>query len=108
LEVGPTVKIGLPRKFREDTEKYHNQVKLVPAGDGYSVSGYVAGIPFPDIDPNDPQAGVKLIYDNYYNYIPYRVFSEAGPKGGNGWTSVDAMATRPGAMSTRFITSSST
>jgi Protein of unknown function (DUF1329) len=89
LEVAPTVKIGLPRKFREDTEKYHNQVKLVRSGDGYSVSGYVAGIPFPDIDANDPQAGVKLIYDNYYNYIPYRVFSEAGPKGGNGWTSVD-------------------
>src|SRR5580704_3925289 len=89
LEVAPTVKIGLPRKYREDTEKYHNQTKLVQKGEGYTVSGYVAGMPFPDIDPNDPQAGVKLIYDNYYNYIPYRVFSEAGPKGGNGWTSVD-------------------
>jgi hypothetical protein len=90
LEVAPTVKIGLPRKYREDTEKYRNQVKLVPQGSGgYSVSGYVAGLPFPDIDPKDPLAGVKLIYDNYYNYIPYRVFSEAGPKNGAGWTSVD-------------------
>jgi hypothetical protein len=89
LEVAPTVKIGLPRKYREDTEKYHNQTKLVQKGEGYTVSGYVAGMPFPDIDPKDPTAGVKLIYDNYYNYIPYRVFSEAGPKNGAGWTSVD-------------------
>ncbi|HKD66958.1 MAG TPA: DUF1329 domain-containing protein [Candidatus Binataceae bacterium] len=90
LEVSPTVKIGLPRKYREDTEKYHNQVKLVPQGSGgYSIAGYVAGLPFPDIDPKDAQAGVKLIYNNYYNYIPYRVFSEAGPKNGAGWTSVD-------------------
>jgi hypothetical protein len=89
LEVAATVKIGLPRKYREDTEKYHNQVKLVQAGEGYTLSGYVAGLPFPDINPSDPQAGVKLIYDNYYNYIPYRVFSEAGPRNGNGWTSVD-------------------
>jgi hypothetical protein len=89
LEVAPTVKIGLPRKYREDTEKYHNQTKLVQKGEGYTVSGYVAGMPFPDIDPKDPLAGVKLTYDNYYNYIPYRVFSEAGPKNGAGWTSVD-------------------
>jgi Protein of unknown function (DUF1329) len=89
LEVAPTVKIGFPRKYRDDTEKYHNQVKLVPQGEGYTIAGYVAGLPFPDIDPKDPQAGVKLIYDNYYNYIPYRVFSEAGAKNGNGWTAVD-------------------
>jgi len=89
IEVGPTIKIGLPKKYRDDTEKYHNQVKLVPEGEGYSISGYVAGLPFPDIDAKDPLAGIKLIYNNYYNYIPYRVFSEAGPKNGQGWTSVD-------------------
>jgi Protein of unknown function (DUF1329) len=89
LEVAPTVKIGLPRKYREDTEKYHNQTKLIQKGEGYTIGGYVAGTPFPDIDPKDPLAGVKLIYDNYYNYIPYRVFSEAGPKNGAGWSSVD-------------------
>jgi Protein of unknown function (DUF1329) len=89
LEVAPTVKIGLPRKYREDTEKYHNQTKLIQKGEGYTIGGYVAGMPFPDIDPKDPLAGVKLIYDNYYNYIPYRVFSEAGPKNGAGWSSVD-------------------
>jgi hypothetical protein len=89
LEVGPTIKIGLPRKYRDDTEKYHNQVRLVAQGQGYTIKGYVAGLPFPEIDSKDPLAGVKLIYDNYYNYIPYRVFSEAGPKNGQGWTGVD-------------------
>jgi guanyl-specific ribonuclease Sa len=50
LDVGPTVKIGFPQKYREDTEKFHNQVKLVPqASGGYSVSGYVAGQPFPQL-----------------------------------------------------------
>jgi hypothetical protein len=90
MEVAPTVKIGLPRKYEDDTEKYSSQVKLVPEGNGgYTISGYVAGLPFPKIDPKDPLGGVKLIYNNYYNYIPYRVFSEAGPKDGKGWTAVD-------------------
>jgi len=40
LEVGPTIKIGLPKKYREDTEKYSQSVKLVPLPDGgYTISG---------------------------------------------------------------------
>jgi hypothetical protein len=42
IEVGPTIKIGLPKKYRDDTEKYHNQVKLVPEGEGYSISGRIS------------------------------------------------------------------
>ena len=88
MEVAPTVSIGLPKKYREDTEKYSRQCKLRKlANGGYTIDGYVAGVPFPD--STGPEAGIQLVYNNYYNYIPYRVFSEAGPKGPYGWTSQD-------------------
>jgi hypothetical protein len=90
LEVGPTIKIGLPKKYREDTEKYSQSVKLVPRPDGsYTISGYTAGLPFPSLDPKDPLVGMKIVYNNYYNYIPYIVLTEAGPKDGKGWTGED-------------------
>jgi hypothetical protein len=51
-----------PPAFRAATEKYSAQVKLRP--DGYlDESTYVAGRPFPVIDPNDPQAAIKVMYD---------------------------------------------
>jgi Protein of unknown function (DUF1329) len=70
IVVGPTTSYPLPKKYREDTEKYDRQVKLVklPSG-GYTLKGYVAGIPFPD--PGGDLEGVELLYDNYYNYQPY-------------------------------------
>jgi hypothetical protein len=88
LEVAPTVAIGLPKKYREDTERYSRQCKLRKLTDGgYTIDGYVAGLPFPN--PSGSEARIQLIYNYYYNYIPYRVFSEAGPKAGDGWTSQD-------------------
>jgi hypothetical protein len=69
MVVGPTTPLPLPKKFREDTEKYNRQVKLdqLPTG-GYSIKGYMAGAPFPD--PSGPTAGIELMYDNYYTYQP--------------------------------------
>src|SRR5437879_11375704 len=55
IEVGPTISIPLPGKYREDTAKYSNQVKLTRiASGGYVPTGYVAGIPFPDPLDGDP------------------------------------------------------
>ena len=46
-------RIEWPRAYKEATEKYSAQVKLAP--DGLSVQNFIAGQPFPDLDPKDPQ-----------------------------------------------------
>lgn len=61
IKVGPYIKVELPRLFREATEKYSGQVKLSP--DGREIFNYVAGVPFPNIDPNDPMAGFKIMWN---------------------------------------------
>ncbi len=53
--------ITLPRAYREATEKYAGQVKLSP--DGRRLENWVAGMPFPDIDPNDPLAATKIMWN---------------------------------------------
>jgi len=54
ITVVETKPIELPKRYREATEKYSGQVKLSP--DGRRIEGWVAGLPFPKIDPSDPQA----------------------------------------------------
>ena len=60
-------KIEWNKEFRDATEKYSSQVKL--AADGRSLEGYVAGMPFPNVDPNDPQVALKVMWN--YDYKPY-------------------------------------
>jgi hypothetical protein len=70
MDVGPTTPLPLPKKFRDDTEKYNRQVTLTQlSSGGYTIAGYAAGAPFPD--PSGPTAGTELMYDNYYTYQPY-------------------------------------
>ncbi len=74
ITVAPTRHIPLPANYRADTEKYHNQVRLVPVSTGeYVIEGYVAGLPFPD--PSGPQAGVELLYDNFYEYQSHILYN---------------------------------
>lgn len=61
IHVGPYREVKWASKYWEATEKYSAQVKLSP--DGRSLIGYVAGLPFPNIDPNDPQAAVKVMWN---------------------------------------------
>src|SRR5215510_816834 len=61
IKVGPYIKVPLPRLYQEATEKYSGQVKISP--DGREIFNYVAGIPFPNVDPNDPLAGFKLMWN---------------------------------------------
>lgn len=56
-----------PKAYRDATEKYSGQVKL--AADGVSIENYVAGMPFPNVDANDPQAALKIMWN--YEYRPY-------------------------------------
>jgi hypothetical protein len=51
-----------PPAFKAATEKYAGQTKL--RADGWiDESTYVAGRPFPVIDPNDPHAAIKVMYN---------------------------------------------
>src|SRR5262245_9809845 len=48
IETKPTI---WPKAYKEATEKYAGQVKL--SADGLSMQNYVAGQPFPNLDPMD-------------------------------------------------------
>jgi hypothetical protein len=70
ITVGPTMNLPLPKKFLEDTEKYHNQVGVDKLSDGgYTIKGYTAGVPFPN--PTEPLMAVKVMYDAW---LPWRPF----------------------------------
>ncbi len=53
--------VKFPPPFIEATEKYSAQVKL--SEDGTHLVNNVAGLPFPGIDPNDPHAGAKHMFN---------------------------------------------
>ncbi|MCG2634953.1 MAG: DUF1329 domain-containing protein, partial [Gammaproteobacteria bacterium] len=46
------------------TEKYASQATYNPAT--RTVDGFVAGVPFPEISPDDPDIAMKLIWNQYY------------------------------------------
>ena len=67
LKIVPYKKIEWNKAYREATEKYSAQVKL--AADGRSLEGHVAGLPFPKLDPKDPQFALKIMWN--YEFKPY-------------------------------------
>jgi hypothetical protein len=67
MKIIPYKKIEWNAPYKEATEKYSGQVKLAP--DGRSLEGHVAGLPFPKIDPNDPQVALKIMFN--YEYKPF-------------------------------------
>ncbi|MBV8137497.1 MAG: DUF1329 domain-containing protein [Deltaproteobacteria bacterium] len=64
MKIGPTVRIDWPPPYKEATEKYAGQVRL--SEDGRSLVGYVAGVPFPLLDTNDPQVATKIAWNNVF------------------------------------------
>jgi hypothetical protein len=60
-------KIEWPKAYREATEKYSGQVKI--GADGITLENYVAGLPFPNVDPNDPQAALKIMWNYEYKFL---------------------------------------
>lgn len=77
IEVGPYTDVPAPRTYRDDTEKYAGTVtlKALPTG-GFMPENYVAGVPFPNAatNPNEPNRGIKLLYNTYYNYKPMLMY----------------------------------
>lgn len=59
--------VGWPQAYKEATEKYAGQVKL--SADGLSLENYVAGLPFPSVDPNDPQVAYKIMWNYEYKFL---------------------------------------
>ena len=57
-------KLEWPVAYKEATEKYWAQVRL--SDNGRRLEGYVAGAPFPRIDPSDPLVATKLVWN--YNF----------------------------------------
>src|SRR5919197_132825 len=67
ITVTETKRIEWPRAYRGATEKYSGQVKLSP--DGLHVLNYIAGQPFPNIDPKDPKAAMKVLWNYNYGFL---------------------------------------
>ncbi len=70
MEVGEPKRHPLPQIFLDHTKKYSQlvQIRELPDG-GHTVTGYVAGQPFPD--PAEPMKGYKILADLWYRYSPY-------------------------------------
>ncbi len=67
MKVVPYKRIDWNPPYKEATEKYSGQVKL--AADGRSIEGHVAGLPFPQIDPADPNVALKIMFN--YEHKPF-------------------------------------
>ncbi|MHB8384216.1 MAG: DUF1329 domain-containing protein, partial [Candidatus Binataceae bacterium] len=67
LKIVPAQRVDWPPPYKDATEKYSAQVRL--SRDRRSVVGYVAGQPFPLIDPNDPDVAVKIAWNNVFRPI---------------------------------------
>jgi hypothetical protein len=63
LKIVPTRRLEWPPPYKNATEKYAPQVRLNDRGE---LENYVAGLPFPFIDPNDPQAATKVVWNFSY------------------------------------------
>ncbi|WP_234824943.1 DUF1329 domain-containing protein [Cupriavidus necator] len=64
ITLDPAKAIPAEPRLVEATKKYAGQVKLDPASK--EVSGYTAGLPFPEIAESDPDAGYKIMWNYYY------------------------------------------
>jgi uncharacterized protein YxjI len=67
------------KEYVEATEKYSGKVGLGPNGE---LLNYVAGQPFPKLDPSDPQIGQKLAWNFFYRWLGDDYKTGGGVKGG--------------------------
>src|ERR1700731_3716872 len=60
MKIVPTGHLDWPPPYKAATEKYSPQVSLTADGD---LKSYVAGLPFPLVDANDPDAATKIMWN---------------------------------------------
>jgi len=67
MKIMPPRRVSWPPPYLEATEKYSSQVRL--GDDRRTLLGYVAGQPFPLLDPNDPNFAVKIMWNHAFRPI---------------------------------------
>src|ERR1700693_3968223 len=60
MKIIPTGHLDWPPPYKAATEQYSPQVSLASDGE---LKNYVAGLPFPLVDANDPQAVTKIMWN---------------------------------------------
>jgi hypothetical protein len=60
MKITPTTHLDWPPPYKAATEQYSPQVSLGADGE---LKSYVAGLPFPLVDANDPQAATKIMWN---------------------------------------------
>jgi hypothetical protein len=65
MKIVPTQRLEWPPPYKAATEKYSPQVRLNDRGE---LQNYVAGLPFPLLDANDPQVATKVMWN--FSYRP--------------------------------------
>ena len=60
MKIVPTGHLDWPPPYKAATEQYSPQVTLSSDGD---IRNYVAGLPFPLVDANDPDAATKIMWN---------------------------------------------
>jgi uncharacterized protein YxjI len=85
IKAGYTMQIKAPKvytplkEYVEATEKFSGKVALGANGE---LLNYVAGQPFPKIEPNDPQVGQKLAWNFFYRWLGDDYKTGGAVKGG--------------------------
>lgn len=67
MKIVETQSTEWPPPYKAATEANGSKVSLGP--DRRTISGYVAGLPFPNIDPNDPDAAIKVIWNMQFRPV---------------------------------------
>src|SRR6266851_3787671 len=71
VKIAPSERVEWPAPYQQATEKYSSQVSL---DENDSLKNYVAGLPFPNVDPADPKAPIKIAYNwRWGPFIPEQV-----------------------------------
>ncbi|MGH7948620.1 MAG: DUF1329 domain-containing protein, partial [Candidatus Binataceae bacterium] len=60
MNIVPTTKLEWPPPYTQATEKYSSQTELAPDG---TLKNYIAGLPFPLVDANDPNVAAKIMWN---------------------------------------------
>lgn len=69
INVGPAAPVAMFKQLRENTERYSGQARLKRAASGgYTMEGYVAGVPFPK--PSGPLTPYQVLYNVWSYYFP--------------------------------------
>ena len=74
MVVAPTTHFEMPRKWKEDGEKYGGQTRLErTAQGGYIMINWMAGPPFPN--PSGPNKGEEIMYNAWAPLRPFNMHS---------------------------------